>query len=95
MQILERCDGIPLIIEVIGSSLNNKSLNTWRDKVLGWSSGDTILDHAHTTVKDRLQSSVEALAPDLKECFLDMGSFLEDQKIRASAIVDIWAEYTL
>ncbi|KAL4583423.1 hypothetical protein LXL04_007995, partial [Taraxacum kok-saghyz] len=41
-----------------------------------------------------LQSSVDALE-DLgivKECFLDLGSFPEDERIPASALMDIWVE---
>lgn len=56
-----------------------------------WSEGETILD-IDPTVLNRLQPSFDALNPNLKECFMDMGSFMEDQKIRASVIIDIWME---
>ena len=58
-----------------------------------WSQGETVLDiPSQPTVLECLQPSFNALVPNLKECFLDMGSFLEDQKIRASVIIDIWME---
>ncbi|KAH0851767.1 hypothetical protein HID58_094491 [Brassica napus] len=61
--------------------------------VESWSQGETILDSpSQPTVLECLQPSFSALEPNLKECFLDMGSFLEDQKIRASVIIDIWME---
>ncbi|KFK28373.1 hypothetical protein AALP_AA8G506900 [Arabis alpina] len=63
-KILKRCDGFPMLIEVVGSSLKGQPLH----------------------------SSFSALKPHLKECFMDMGSFLEDQKICASVIIDIWVE---
>ncbi|CAH2043153.1 unnamed protein product [Thlaspi arvense] len=91
-KILKRCNGFPIVIEVVGVSLKGRSLNTWKGQVESWSLGGTILDNPHPTVLECLEPSFSALEPNLKECFLDMGSFLEDQKIRASVIIDIWAE---
>uniref|UniRef100_A0A1J3I632 Putative disease resistance protein n=1 Tax=Noccaea caerulescens TaxID=107243 RepID=A0A1J3I632_NOCCA len=91
-KILKRCNGFPIVIEVVGISLNGRSLNTWKGKVESWSEGETVLDKPQPTVLECLQPSFNALEPNLKECFLDMGSFLEDQKICASAIIDIWME---
>ncbi|KAF8112165.1 hypothetical protein N665_0066s0040 [Sinapis alba] len=92
-KILKRCNGFPIVIEVIGRSLNGRSLNTWKGQVESWSQGETILDSPpQPTVLECLQPSFNALEPTLKQCFMDMGSFLEDQKIRASVIIDIWAE---
>ena len=36
--------------------------------------------------------SFDALTHNLREYFLDMGSFLKDQKIIASTIIDVWSE---
>ncbi|CAH8281044.1 unnamed protein product [Arabidopsis lyrata] len=90
--ILKRCNGFPLVIEVVGISLKGQALYLWKGQVESWSEGETILGNAHPTVLKRLQPSFSALKPHLKECFLDMGSFLEDQKIHASLIIDIWVE---
>lgn len=87
---MKRCNGFPIIIEVVGVSLKGRSLNSWKGQVQSWSEGETILDNP--TVLDCLQPSFNALKPNLKECFLDMGSFIEDQKIHASAIIDLWVE---
>ncbi|AED98275.1 unnamed protein product [Arabidopsis thaliana] len=35
--------------------------------------------------------SFDALPHNLRECFLDMASFLEDQRIIASTIIDLWS----
>ncbi|WZY79301.1 hypothetical protein YC2023_025685 [Brassica napus] len=67
-----------------GVSLKGRGLHLWKDQVESWSEGKTILE--------RLQPSFDALKPHLKECFMDMGSFLEDQKICASVIIDLWVE---
>ncbi|CAN7127929.1 unnamed protein product [Brassica rapa subsp. narinosa] len=87
-EILKRCNGLPLLIEVLGVSLKDKRLYDWKCQVESWSEKETILDG----VLHRLQPSFTALKPHLKECFMDMGSFLEDQKIRASVLIDIWVE---
>ncbi|KFK28371.1 hypothetical protein AALP_AA8G506700 [Arabis alpina] len=91
-KILKRCNGFPIVIEVVGGSLKGRSLNTWKGQVESWSEGEKILDNHHPTVLECLQPSFNALESNLKECFLDMGLFLEDQKIRASVIIDIWME---
>ncbi|KAG2316967.1 hypothetical protein Bca52824_020089 [Brassica carinata] len=39
---------------------------------------------------DSMQS-FDALTHNLRECFLDMGSFLKDQKIIVSTIIDVWS----
>jgi len=92
LQILKRCNGFPIVIEVVGVSLKGRSLNTWKGQVESWSEGEKILGKPYPTVLECLQPSFDALDPNLKECFLDMGSFLEDQKIRASVIIDMWVE---
>ncbi|CAH8339884.1 unnamed protein product [Eruca vesicaria subsp. sativa] len=92
-KILKRCNGFPIVIEVVGVSLKGQTLNTWKGQVESWSQGETILDSpSQPTVLECLEPSFDALVPNLKECFLDMGSFLEDQKIRASVIIDMWME---
>ncbi|XP_023644254.1 probable disease resistance protein At5g66900 isoform X2 [Capsella rubella] len=91
-KILKRCNGFPIVIEVVGVSLKGRSLSTWRGQVESWYDGETILGNPLPSVLECLQPSFDALEFNLKECFLDMGSFLEDQKIRASIIIDIWVE---
>ncbi|KAG2327245.1 hypothetical protein Bca52824_009973 [Brassica carinata] len=80
-KILEQCDGFPLLIKVIGGSLKKKSLVQWKGQVLSWSTGGSVLDNPSPEVIDRLKPSFDALDSNLKQCFLDMGLFLEDQKI--------------
>ncbi|KAJ0236565.1 disease resistance protein [Hirschfeldia incana] len=92
-KILKRCNGFPIVIEVVGVSLKGQSLTTWKGQVESWTLGETVLDiPSQPSVLECLQPSFNALVPNLRECFLDMGSFLEDQKIRASVIIDIWME---
>ena len=56
------------------------------------SKGFSILD-SETELLLCLERSLDALDKEIiKECFLDLGSFPEDQRIPAAALIDIWAE---
>lgn len=95
-QILEEmvkcCRGFPLVISVVGKSLCRKSAAEWRKRVRECSKAVSIL--SHDEILDCLQSSVEAFNDDVvaKECFMDLGSFPEDQRIPATTLIDMWAE---
>lgn len=117
LQILKRCYGLPLLIEIIGVQLLRKSID-WRgevkswseeetvldvqlirkfvnwatDKVKRWSEEETIIDNPQPNVLECLQPSLNVLDPHLKDCFLDIGSFLTQGKIRVSSIIDMWME---
>ena len=58
------------------------------------SEGESIVN-SEDELRNCLQSSLDALDDKdimLKECFMDLGSFPEDQKIPATALIDMWAE---
>ncbi|WZZ74191.1 hypothetical protein YC2023_085561 [Brassica napus] len=57
-----------------------------------WSEEETILHNPQPTVLECLQPSFNVLKPHLKDCFLDIGSFITQGKIRVSSIIDIWME---
>ncbi|KAG6667468.1 probable disease resistance protein At5g66900 [Carya illinoinensis] len=100
-KIVKFCGGFPLALEVIGSSLRGESAATWENRMQNWTSGDSILD---SVPKDDLlkclQSSLEfsdkKVKPKyeviMKECFMDIGSFPEDQRIRVASLIDMWEE---
>ncbi|CAN6563032.1 unnamed protein product [Malus baccata var. baccata] len=93
-KIVERCKGFPLAITVVGKSLCGKPIEIWQKRVIEWSKGFSILD-SETELLLCLGRSLDALDKEMvgiKECFLDLGSFLEDQRIPAAALIDIWAE---
>ncbi|CAH8360899.1 unnamed protein product [Eruca vesicaria subsp. sativa] len=85
-KILKRCYGFPLLIEAIGVQLVRKAFDWESDEE------ETILHSPQPTVLECLQPSFNVLKPHLKDCFLDMSSFLTQGKIRASTIIDIWME---
>ncbi|KAM5576401.1 putative disease resistance protein [Rosa sericea] len=93
-EIVAPCKGYPLAIKVVGKSLRGKPIEFWRKRALEWSKGDSIID-SETEVLLRLQTSLDALDEKealIKECFLDLGSFPQDQRIPAGALIDMWAE---
>ncbi|KAK9948816.1 hypothetical protein M0R45_004378 [Rubus argutus] len=93
-QIVEGCKGFPLAIRVAGRSLCGQRTEVWQQRLIQWSKGSSILDH-ETQLLLRLQSSLDASTKEtamVKECFLDLGSFPEDQRIPVTALIDMWAE---
>ena len=60
---------------------------------MNWSDGQFFFN-SDTELLDNLQKSLEF--PDdkvnIKNCFMDLGSFPEDQRIPAAALIDMWAE---
>ncbi|KAG7993772.1 hypothetical protein I3843_01G022300 [Carya illinoinensis] len=95
------CGGFPLALEVIGSSLRGESAATWENRMRNWTSGDSILDSVpEDDLLKRLQSSLEFSDKDvrpkheviMKDCFMDLGSFPQDQRIRVGSLIDMWEE---
>ena len=60
---------------------------------MNWSDGQFFFN-SDTELLDNLQKSLEF--PDdkvnIKNCFMYLGSFPEDQRIPAAALIDMWAE---
>nr|XP_011464508.1 PREDICTED: probable disease resistance protein At5g66900 isoform X1 [Fragaria vesca subsp. vesca] len=93
-KIVRRCKGCPLAIKVVGRSLCGKYTESWLKKLYEWSKGASIFD-TETDVLVCLKTSLDSLDEkdqNLKECFLDLGAFPEDQRIPAVALIDMWAE---
>ncbi|RVW57600.1 putative disease resistance protein [Vitis vinifera] len=94
LQIVRRCKGFPLALEVVGRSLHEQPVEIWRSTLMKLSEGESIVN-SEDELRNCLQSSLDALDDKdimLKECFMDLGSFPEDQKIPATALIDMWAE---
>ena len=51
--------------------------------------GESISDY-HKEGLRCLETSIDALDEEARECFLDLGSFSEDRKISVDALLDIW-----
>ncbi|KAM5576422.1 hypothetical protein ABKV19_007340 [Rosa sericea] len=93
-KIVERCMGFPLAITVVGRSLCGQPIEIWQKRVLEWSRGSSVLESEHDLL-DCLQSSLDALDGEkslIRECFIDLGLFPEDQRISATVLIDMWSE---
>ncbi|KAK1433030.1 hypothetical protein QVD17_09934 [Tagetes erecta] len=93
IKMVKSCKGLPLALTVIGASLRGQSELKWRTTLKKWSEGQSIF-HSSSQLFLSLRASVDALEPlpILRDCFLDLGSFPEDEKIAASVLMDMWIE---
>ncbi|KAJ9170745.1 hypothetical protein P3X46_018828 [Hevea brasiliensis] len=93
-EIVEVCMGFPLAISVVGKSLCGKSAAEWSKRIKECTEASSILANFGFELLPCLQTSVDALNNNTaaKECYMDLGSFPEGQKIPASTLVDTWIE---
>ncbi|KAK6128941.1 hypothetical protein DH2020_037315 [Rehmannia glutinosa] len=85
------CGGFPLALKVVGRSLYRQREVTWRSRISKWSNGESIFTSSNDLLCC-LKLSLEALDERMRECYLDLGSFSEDQKIPVAALLDMWVE---
>ncbi|KAG2724543.1 hypothetical protein I3760_01G022800 [Carya illinoinensis] len=90
-KILKFCGGFPLAIKVIGRSLCGQSVEVWRSNAMKWSTGHSILS-SNSDLLNCLEKSLDFLDDELKECFMDLGSFPEGQRIHVATLIDMWTE---
>ncbi|XP_030975082.1 probable disease resistance protein At5g66900 isoform X4 [Quercus lobata] len=91
-KIVKGCGGLPLALKVIGSSLCGRSEEEWHCRLTKWSGGQFFCS-SDTELLGQLQKSLEFQDDKvIKDCFMDLGSFPEDQRIHAAALIDMWAE---
>ncbi|CAA2963289.1 probable disease resistance At5g66900 [Olea europaea subsp. europaea] len=92
-EVVRGCSGSPLALTVVGKSLHRQPEDNWIRTVQNWSQGQSIYD-TNMVLLNRLKTSLDVLdgMAVLKNCFLDLGLFPEDQRIPAAALMDIWAE---
>nr|GEW39567.1 probable disease resistance protein At5g66900 [Tanacetum cinerariifolium] len=91
-KLVKCCKNHPLALSVIGGSLKGKPVALWQKlyselskrKQSVWDQYDLVLHSLEKTLhqfKDK---------PEIKQCYMDLGSFPEDQKIAATALMDMW-----
>ncbi|CAJ1942725.1 unnamed protein product [Sphenostylis stenocarpa] len=92
-KVVESCMGLPLAIKVIGRSLSHEANELWQKMVLELSHGNSILD-SNTELLTYLLKILDVLEDNrvIKECFMDLSLFPEDQRIPVTALIDMWAE---
>ncbi|XP_054779450.1 probable disease resistance protein At5g66900 isoform X2 [Prosopis cineraria] len=91
--VVKSCKGLPLAIKVIAGSLRQQPYEVWQKMIQEWSHGHSILD-SNTSLLIFLQGCLDVLEfePIIREYFMDLGLFPEDQKIPVMALIDMWAE---
>lgn len=94
MQIVRGCKGLPLALEVIGGSLCKQPSEVWQIMREGLKSHSILM--SNDDLLSRLQNCLDILEGEYskkeKECFMDLGLFPEDQRIRVPALIDMWIE---
>ncbi|KAK0606281.1 hypothetical protein LWI29_036105 [Acer saccharum] len=90
-KILRVCKGSPLALTVVGRLLREEPAAVWQNTVKEWDQGKSIFISG-TELLVCLRSSLDALDEEVKECYLDLGSFPEDQRIPITALIDMWME---
>ncbi|KAF5958207.1 hypothetical protein HYC85_005432 [Camellia sinensis] len=92
-KIMRRCGGFPLALKVVGRSLYGEPEVIWKNRLKPWSEAQSIL-YSNNELLICLQPSLDALDGmyKIKECFLDLASFPEDQRIPVTALMDMWVE---
>ncbi|KAH9319572.1 hypothetical protein KI387_021341 [Taxus chinensis] len=89
-EVQEECDGLPLALKVIGSSLHGESHLVWKKAKSTICQGESISDYHKEGLLKLLETSIDFLDDVTRECFLDLGLFPEDRKICADALLDMW-----
>ncbi|KAK7359895.1 hypothetical protein VNO77_01862 [Canavalia gladiata] len=95
-KVVRCCKGLPLAIKVIGRSLSHQPYELWQKMVKELSQGHSILD-SNTELLTSLKKLLYVLDdnPIIKDCFMDLGLFPEDQRIPVAALIDMWAELNI
>ncbi|KAI3459046.1 hypothetical protein Pfo_015709 [Paulownia fortunei] len=90
-EILEKCDGLPLAITVVGGLLvkQRQTKSGWQKVLKGM---DSYLGRSTDSdnVSAILELSYQNLPPQLKSSFLCLGFFKKDTTIRAKKLVQVW-----
>ncbi|CAN0922191.1 Probable disease resistance protein At4g33300 [Linum grandiflorum] len=91
-QIVNECKGLPLALKVIGAALRGQPELYWASARKRLSRGEPICESHENKLLDRMAISVQFLPKKVRECFLDLGSFPEDNKIPLDVLINMWAE---
>lgn len=93
LQIVRGCSGSPLALNLIGRSLCGQPPVVWQSRANELSKGHSIFE-SNEDLLACLQKSFDVFDTKaiIKECFMDLGLFPEDQRIPAASLVDMWVE---
>ncbi|XP_071686753.1 probable disease resistance protein At4g33300 [Rutidosis leptorrhynchoides] len=92
-QIVEKCKGLPLALKVIGASLRDQPEKYWEAAKNRLSKAQPICDSHENELLNRMKLSVDCLSDQkVRDCFLDLGAFVEDKNIPLDVLVNMWTE---
>ncbi|XP_047261822.1 putative late blight resistance protein homolog R1B-17, partial [Capsicum annuum] len=88
-KIAEKCDGLPLVLDLIGGVISRKEKKEalWIEALNNLSS---FIFKDEEEVMKVIQLSYDHLSDHLKPCFLYLGSYPKDKNIRISWLKDLW-----
>ncbi|KAG6388175.1 hypothetical protein SASPL_153374 [Salvia splendens] len=93
-EIVEKCNGLPLAITVIGALLVEPHTKRRWEEVL-----EQVNSHygraAGSRISTILELSYQNLSPQLKSCFLCLACFYEDANIPVKRLIHIWVGHGL
>ena len=94
LQIVRGCGGFPLALKVIGGSLRGQHPHVWKRRLMDLSDGQCFFNSETDMLLASLQKSLEFPKDKItiKECFMDLGAFPDNERIPAAALIDMWAE---
>ncbi|CAL4900371.1 unnamed protein product [Urochloa decumbens] len=89
LEIVKRCDGLPLAIKAIGGLLSQRSINKgeW-EKVL--KNPSWLVKGFPEDVHHALYLSYEDLIPPLKQCFMHISLFSRKTEIHRAMVANMW-----
>ncbi|GKA31772.1 probable disease resistance protein [Tanacetum coccineum] len=86
------CKNHPLTLSVIGGLLKGTNISSWHGMLKNLSEGKQSVLDLDKDMLLRLSRSLDVLEERsiIKQCYLDLGLFPEDQKIAATMLMDMW-----
>ncbi|XP_076947384.1 disease resistance protein ADR1-like [Bidens hawaiensis] len=90
-EMVKCCKRHPLTRSVVGDSLNGRNETIWLSLIKSLAKGESMLD-LNQDVLYGLERSFEMLEDKFKQTFLDFGMFLEDERIPAVVLLDMWVQ---
>lgn len=84
------CKGLPLALKVIGSSLRGEPQPVWENANKKLRRAESISEYHRDNLLHCLETSVDVLDEESKQCFLDLGAFPKGRKFSVDSLLDIW-----
>ncbi|KAL2613273.1 hypothetical protein R1flu_024965 [Riccia fluitans] len=90
-KIVDKCDGLPLTIEVIGRYLyRQESVSIWRGALESLKAAESINGSEDDKLWAKLRVSFDKLRPREREMFLDLASFDKDESDGLQYELSVW-----